>query len=561
MTSQFILWLYPLLLLGLISTFIRVRMPWKWSWGLIIQSIPIVACGILGLTVGPDWLFAPLGWLLVAIFYLPPRMFYRRFEKNLTELNPDGIRHSVDPIKWMFWGLPGAFWTDITEALALFVEKKPDEAQILLDKWNKPLGVPGSIAEMPSTYKLVGAGIMWQWPEIINEFEKKRASGKVPSAFLIPASRAFAELKRFQDARDCIIEAKLDESNIPLDSLATSLLPYFALTGSIKETGKLLEILSSGKKAFPPYLREFWRGRCFLSAGNLPEARQCLELARQGGNKSALFQERVENQLKMVSDTEAVRTDDSDHKFIPVDIEVLRDDVWRVFRKAAFVQELMSPRRRSPTVIVTIALIIIVFILTDSHNLLSLIPGMPPEVITTGKLLQSEIFQRFALIPPMVLKGEYWRLISYLFLHAHITHLALNLIGLYFFGRVAENIFGTSRLVAIYLVGGLLSGVAHSLLSELPAVGASGAVMAVLGAVAAGIFRMKNQIPHSIWLMEVSWLGGLTAAQVVLDQIIPHVAVFAHLGGLVAGLAIGSLLSLRTFSGDAVDGTQKFVGG
>ncbi len=556
MTSQFNLWLYPLLLLGIISTFIRVRLPWKWSWGLVVQSIPILACGLLGLTIGPNWVFAPLGWALVAIFYIPPRLFYRRLEKNLTELNPSGIRHSVDPIKWMFWGMPGAFWTDIAESLALFVEKKPDQAQVLLDKWKEADGVPPSIAQMPSTYKLVGAGIMWQWSTIIHEYELKKASGKVPPSFLIPASRAFTEVGQLQDARDCLIEAKLAEANIPLDSLATSLLPFFALTGSIKETEQLLDILSSGKKAFPPYLRNFWRGRCFLAARDFEKARHYLEQAGADG-KTELFQERVENQLKLTAQKES----DNEPTDLPDNINALREDVWNVFRKAAFVQELMAPRRRSPTVLITIAIIVVIYIFSDFHSLLSVIPRVPADMVSASVLIHTEIFTRFALIPPMVLKGEYWRLISYLFLHAHITHLALNLIALYFFGRVAENIFGTSRLVAIYLVGGLLSGVAHSLLSPLWAVGASGAVMAVLGAVAAGIYRLKNQIPHSIWIMEVSWLGGLTAAQVVLDQIIPHVAVFAHLGGLVAGLAIGSLLSLRTSSGDAVDGTQKFVGG
>jgi membrane associated rhomboid family serine protease len=57
---------------------------------------------------------------------------------------------------------------------------------------------------------------------------------------------------------------------------------------------------------------------------------------------------------------------------------------------------------------------------------------------------------------------------------------------------------------------------------------------------------------------------GMTVFQVVLDQIIPFIAVFAHLGGLVAGLALGAVTAVRdprrleAFEGE-VDGTQKFI--
>jgi membrane associated rhomboid family serine protease len=69
--------------------------------------------------------------------------------------------------------------------------------------------------------------------------------------------------------------------------------------------------------------------------------------------------------------------------------------------------------------------------------------------------------------------------------------------------------------------------------------------MGVFGAATAGIFRSKQILPESIRRTEVAWMLGLAAAQVALDQIVPHVAVFAHLGGLVAGMVLGLIIPLR----------------
>jgi rhomboid protease GluP len=76
----------------------------------------------------------------------------------------------------------------------------------------------------------------------------------------------------------------------------------------------------------------------------------------------------------------------------------------------------------------------------------------------------------------------------------------------------------------------------------MPAVGASGAIMGIFGAVAAGIWRLKDRLPRGVRRQELSWMLGLALSQVVLDHFLPHVASMAHLGGLVFGFLIGMLL-------------------
>jgi rhomboid protease GluP len=141
--------------------------------------------------------------------------------------------------------------------------------------------------------------------------------------------------------------------------------------------------------------------------------------------------------------------------------------------------------------------------------------------------------------------GEYWRLVTYLFLHQNEVHCFVNVFGLYWFGRIAQNIFGTTRFLFIFFLTGLLSGISHTVLDFAEnAVGASGAVMGVFGAAGAGIFRLKKYLPRSIWQTELTWLAGLALASTISDQLIPHVAAFAHMGGLVAGITFGLIVQV-----------------
>ena len=107
------------------------------------------------------------------------------------------------------------------------------------------------------------------------------------------------------------------------------------------------------------------------------------------------------------------------------------------------------------------------------------------------------------------------------------------------------------------MVGGVLSGVAQVVLAPATVtVGASGSLMAAFGAVLAGIYRLKDRLPKQVWQYQMIVLLGLAAAQLAIVDMLftyvaptafpnmaPHIANFAHLGGFVAGVAFGLLVS------------------
>jgi len=141
------------------------------------------------------------------------------------------------------------------------------------------------------------------------------------------------------------------------------------------------------------------------------------------------------------------------------------------------------------------------------------------------------------------LHGQWWRLITYNFLHGGVLHILFNMLALVFFASDVRQHFSQRAAVTIFLASGIIGGIPQLLLSpELPMVGASAGIMGLWGAMLAGGLRMKDVPTGYRRLSEaIQWKRMLfwTASQIVLDHVIPGIAGWAHLGGLVVGFSLG----------------------
>jgi rhomboid protease GluP len=151
-----------------------------------------------------------------------------------------------------------------------------------------------------------------------------------------------------------------------------------------------------------------------------------------------------------------------------------------------------------------------------------------------------------AQVNQFVALGEYWRLLGAMFLHIGIMHLAFNGWALYSLGREVEAFYGTPRFTLIYLLSGFFGGMATFWLGpNVLSAGASGAIFGLVGAEIAYFF-VNRKLFGQLSRRSLGNLAILVAINLVLG-FSPGSGVnnYAHLGGLVGGLALGLGLAPR----------------
>jgi membrane associated rhomboid family serine protease len=143
-----------------------------------------------------------------------------------------------------------------------------------------------------------------------------------------------------------------------------------------------------------------------------------------------------------------------------------------------------------------------------------------------------------AMIPVLVAQGEWYRLVTAMFLHIGLFHLLLNCFAIYVFGGLVEQALGSARFLTIYLVTGFAGSAASFAFGDpaRAAAGASGAVFGLLGAWLVFNFRRRSLM---LGRANVQWALMLIGINLVFGLVIPRIDWLAHAGGLVAGVAAG----------------------
>jgi rhomboid protease GluP len=147
--------------------------------------------------------------------------------------------------------------------------------------------------------------------------------------------------------------------------------------------------------------------------------------------------------------------------------------------------------------------------------------------------------------------GAYYQLLTSMFVHASIVHIAGNMIFLLVFGLRGEEMFSLPEYLGIYLLGGLFGNVLSLLFLPLdvPSVGASGAIFAMFGA---DIIHARRSVGQSV-------IGAVIYGFFLLFlSSAPNVNNLAHIGGLVVGLIIGYVLAARRKRGTQYKVTYNY---
>jgi rhomboid protease GluP len=172
------------------------------------------------------------------------------------------------------------------------------------------------------------------------------------------------------------------------------------------------------------------------------------------------------------------------------------------------------------------------------------------ELLLGGGTNDATLHQLGALDSETVLvRHEYWRLLTSLFLHFGALHLAVNLLALYLLGPELERLIGGFKFLFGYLATGMGAGVWVLILRSLnwtranELVGASGSIMGIIGVLAGLLFR-DRQSPRAGQRLRM--LLMMVALETIYDLSTPQVSLAAHLGGFVTGVALGLVLSRQS---------------
>ncbi len=147
---------------------------------------------------------------------------------------------------------------------------------------------------------------------------------------------------------------------------------------------------------------------------------------------------------------------------------------------------------------------------------------------------------------PLTMTGEWWRLLTQMFLHFGIIHLLFNMWIFKDAGQLVERWLGSTTFAALYLTSGLVGGVAS--LSVHPTsvtAGASGAVFGVIGALAGLLLVARHETPQHLASKLGSSLGSLLAINLAYGFMNQSVDMAAHGVGLLTGLACCLLVYRR----------------
>lgn len=144
----------------------------------------------------------------------------------------------------------------------------------------------------------------------------------------------------------------------------------------------------------------------------------------------------------------------------------------------------------------------------------------------------------------LTLGGEWWRLVSSMFLHGGMLHIAFNMIVLVQVGSLVERMFGSLRFSLLYLMAGISGSLASVLWNPyVNSVGASGAIFGVIGALLAFVRQPDSGVPATIASSMRGSIMGFLLINVVLGLIYPFTDNAAHFGGLAGGYVMGLLLA------------------
>jgi rhomboid protease GluP len=145
---------------------------------------------------------------------------------------------------------------------------------------------------------------------------------------------------------------------------------------------------------------------------------------------------------------------------------------------------------------------------------------------------------------PLTVSGQWWRLLTCVFLHGSLLHIAFNMWCLWDLGRLAESVYGHWTFAVVYLITGIGSSLASIAWNPgVLSVGASGAIFGIAGALIASFYLGEFSLPRAALSGMLRSILVFVGYNLFFGAVIARTDNAAHIGGLVMGLILGALIA------------------
>jgi rhomboid protease GluP len=145
---------------------------------------------------------------------------------------------------------------------------------------------------------------------------------------------------------------------------------------------------------------------------------------------------------------------------------------------------------------------------------------------------------------PLTVSGQWWRLLTCVFVHGGLLHIAFNMWCLWDLGRLAESVYGHWTFAVVYLIAGLSASLTSVIWNPVVlSVGASGAIFGIAGALIASFYLGEFSMPRAEMTGMLRSVVVFVGYNLFFGAVIARTDNAAHVGGLLMGLLLGALIA------------------
>ena len=513
-------WLYAVILLAILD--------WRWNLGRIILFSLFAGVGtwlILSGRMQPGW--GTTLAVLFAVTVFGPALAQRLVVKLILTGRESAARRCHRLLRLFTWPLghdtfDGLVRVHAEMSRAIGTELARHPLRQLLARIHAARSRRAFL-----TYQIEAYAYMGKYLKSVEVFERDYVANclKPTASLLYTMVIPYCERGDLREAIRCLSRAERAEKVKRPRDLKRFLahLRVFALTGRVKQLESHLGASDELVARLSPAYIHLWRGVALMRSGRKDEAWDAL-------NQATIHAHPAEHHMRdMIEQRLAELSESASRLELSADTQRELDALEQALKRQPEEPEFLSKASAPTATVILVTASILVWVLMEA----------------LGSSGDARTLLRFgANVPELVKGGEWWRLVSSVFLHVAWWHLFFNVFGCYIFGKFVERVAGPSGVLTVFMFSGLCGSIASALLGDYTlSAGASGAVFGLLGAALVLVARLKTAFPPYTRKLYIFSFAYIAAINMIYGLVAPQIDNLAHGGGFVAGVATALLVA------------------